>query len=144
MRRWTRKNEAAADRLEDELAMTPAEWEKVRARALQNLIEREAADKEYLARQTRTETEVLGIVRDYLDGQAPSAVLPLVCNQFGIDPSLVRDGGRKAVVCRARRVAAHLLRTLHRYSYPEIAEALGMQSHNSAIYAVKSMGTNAA
>ncbi len=62
-------------------------------------------------------------------------VVDAVCREFGIDKGALADRGRHKRVVLARGVIAYLCRELTGQSFPEIALAMGKQSHSTFVTA---------
>ncbi len=62
-------------------------------------------------------------------------VLGVVAREFGLEVEQVRKGSRAAVPSMARHVAAWVLRR-RGCTLAEIASALGLQDHTTALYSV--------
>ena len=58
-----------------------------------------------------------------------------VAAEFGVPRAILLSNQRTAVIAGARQVAMYYMRTLYRYSYPEIARAFRKADHTTAMHA---------
>ena len=64
-------------------------------------------------------------------------MIRLVGEALEVTSEGLRSAARHAAICRARDIAAYVLRERGGFSYPEIGALLGGRDHSSAIAAVR-------
>ena len=67
----------------------------------------------------------------------PGAILAVAAREWGLTGSALKSKWRTRDISRARSVALAIMQERMTWSYPQLARAVGMRSHTSAIHAAK-------